>query len=389
MRTQVAIVGAGPAGMLLSHLLARGGVESVVLERRTEEHVLGRIRAGVIEHVGADILREAGLAGRMDREGFVHDGVCLASDGDLFRVDFARLTGRHVVVYGQTEVQKDLVDAAASRGADVVYGAEDVTLHALEDARPSVTYRLDGIEHRVDADFVAGCDGAHGVTGGYIPARVVRVFERVYPFGWLGVLSETPPVNDELIYARHERGFALCSMRNPRLSRYYVQCPIDTVVDDWPDDRFWGELRRRIPADAAARLVTGPSIEKSVTPLRSVVREPMSFGRLYLAGDAAHVVPPTGAKGLNLAFSDAVYLSRGLIDHYQDGSDRALEAYSGTALGRVWKAVRFSWWMTTMMHRFPDEGEFAGRIQRTELEYLRGSEAAMTAMAENYTGLPY
>ncbi|MFI5041586.1 MAG: 4-hydroxybenzoate 3-monooxygenase [Acidimicrobiales bacterium] len=388
-RTQVAIVGGGPAGMLLAHLLRAADIESVVLERRSKDHVLSRVRAGVLEQVTAETLRDAGLGARMDREAYLHDGVALSSDGESFRVDFLALTGRRVTVYGQTEVQKDLCDAHERSGGAVVYEAEDVDVSDVAGAAPAVTYRTHGQEHRLEAEFVAGCDGAHGVSRGLIPATVAHAYERVYPFGWLGVLSETPPVSDELIYCRHERGFALCSMRNPNLSRYYVQCPLDTSIDEWPDDRFWDELRRRIPAGGAERLVTGPSIEKSITPLRSLVIEPMGWGRIFLAGDAAHVVPPTGAKGLNLAVSDVVYLARALREHYEERSDAGLDTYSETALRRVWKAVRFSWWMTTTLHRFPDEGDFTARVQRAELDYLAGSEAARTAMAENYVGLPY
>lgn len=389
VRTQVAIIGGGPAGMLLAQLLDNAGIDCVVVERRSKEHVLGRIRAGVLEQGSAEVLRDAAVGARMDREGYLHDGVWLASDGERFRVDFRALTGRQVIVYGQTEVQKDLCEARERAGGVVVYDADDTEVHDVHGTEPYLTYRHGGVEHRVEADFVAGCDGAHGVSRGFIPDRLVRRYQRVYPFGWLGVLSETPPVSEELIYCRDQRGFALCSMRNPHLSRYYVQCPLDTSTDEWPDDRFWDELRRRIPTDAADRLVTGPSIEKSITPLRSLVIEPMSFGRLFLAGDAAHVVPPTGAKGLNLAVSDVVYLARALIGHYDDKSDGGLDAYSDTALHRVWKAVRFSWWMTTTLHRFPEEGDFATRVQRAELEYLAESEAARTAMAENYVGLPY
>jgi p-hydroxybenzoate 3-monooxygenase len=374
--------------MLLSHLLDRAGIESVVLERRSREYVLGRIRAGVLEQGTAETLRAAGLGQRMDEEGFTHQGVALSNEGRPFRVDFRGLTGRSVMVYGQTEVQKDLFEASAARSV-LVEEAEDTEVRDVDATAPYVTYRKGQVEHRVDADFVAGCDGSHGTSRSAIPVRLVRTYERLYPFGWLGVLSETPPVSDELIYARHHRGFALCSMRNPMLSRYYVQCPIDASIDEWDDHRFWDELRRRIPPEAAERLVTGPSIEKSITPLRSFVAEPMRYGRLFLAGDAAHIVPPTGAKGLNLAVSDVVYLSRALAEHYGEHSDAALDAYSDTALGRVWKAVRFSWWMTTTLHRFPDDGDFGDRVQTAELDYLAGSEAARTAMAENYVGLPY
>jgi p-hydroxybenzoate 3-monooxygenase len=388
MRTQVVIVGGGPAGLLLAQLLHGHGIESVVLERKSRDYVMSRIRAGVIEHGSAEVLRAAGLGERMDREGFVHDGVFLSTGGHGFRVDFEQLTGKRVMIYGQTEVQKDLFDAMDRTGCTLVDEAEDVAIHDVDTARPWVTYVKDGVEHRVDADFVAGCDGFHGVARAVLPASLVTTYERVYPFGWVGVLSETPPVSDELIYAQHDRGFALCSMRNPMLSRYYVQCSLDDTPEAWSDQRFWDELRRRIPAEAADTLVTGPSIEKSITPLRSFVAEPLRYGSLFLAGDAAHIVPPTGAKGLNLAFSDVVYLSRALAEHYHERSDAAIDGYSATALARVWNCVRFSWWMTTTLHRFPDQGEFGVRLQATELEYLARSTAAQTAMAENYVGLP-
>ena len=388
IRTEVVIVGGGPAGLLLAQLLHGHGIESVVLERQSREYVMARIRAGVLEHGSTGTLRAAGIGERMDREGFVHDGVFLSAGGHGFRVDFHELTGKSVMVYGQTEVQKDLFDAMDRTGCPLVDEAADVAIHDIDTARPWVTYTKGGVEHRVDADFVAGCDGFHGVARSMLPSSVVKTYERVYPFGWVGVLSETPPVSDELIYAQHERGFALCSMRNPMLSRYYVQCPLDDTVEAWTDDRFWDELRRRIPPDAAEQLVTGPSIEKSVTPLRSFVAEPLRHGSLFLAGDAAHIVPPTGAKGLNLAFSDVVYLSRALAEHYHEHSDAGLDAYSATALRRVWNCVRFSWWMTTVLHRFPEQGDFGVRIQATELDYLAGSVAARTAMAENYVGLP-
>ena len=388
MRTQVAIIGGGPAGTLLSHILDHHGIESVVLERRSQEYVLSRIRAGVLEQGGADLLRTYGLGDRMDREGFVHEGIFLAFAGRRFRIDFEALTGSSVMVYGQTEVQKDLYEAHAAGGATLIDEAEDVALHDLDGDAPYVTFTKDGVAERLDCDFIAGCDGYHGVSRASIPDAVLRTFERIYPFGWLGVLSETPPVNDELIYANHERGFALCSMRHEMLSRYYVQCPLDADIDQWPDDRFWEELKTRLPVDVAERMVTGPSIEKSIAPLRSFVAEPMRFGKLFLAGDAAHIVPPTGAKGLNLAISDVAYLSEALIAHYRDGSDAALDAYSDTALARVWKAVRFSWWMTTLMHRFPDDGAFGLKIQESELDYLSSSAAAQKALAENYVGLP-
>jgi p-hydroxybenzoate 3-monooxygenase len=386
-RTQVAVVGGGPAGTLLSHILDDHGIDSVILELRSRDYVLGRIRAGVLEQGSADLLRRYGLGKRMDEEGFRHDGVNLAFGGRLFRVDFAERAGAAVMIYGQTEVQKDLYDARDEAGGNMAFEVEDVALHDLDTSDPYVTYDRAGERHAIRCDFVAGCDGSHGVSSSYLPDPTA--YETVYPFGWLGVLSETPPLNDELIYANHERGFALCSMRNPHLSRYYVQCPLDADLGDWPDERFWDELSRRLPPQVAAALVTGPSVEKSITPLASLVREPMQHGRLFLAGDAAHVVPPTGAKGLNLAVSDVFHLSSALIEHYEEGSSAGLDAYSGRALARVWKAVRFSWWMTKLMHRFPEEGDFNQKIQEAELDYLSSSAAAQTAMAENYVGLPF
>ncbi|MCR9150162.1 MAG: 4-hydroxybenzoate 3-monooxygenase [Rhodobacteraceae bacterium] len=389
MHTQVCIIGGGPSGLLLSQLLHREGIETVVLERRSRDHVLGRIRAGVLEWGTVDLLRAAGVGERMDAEGFVHDGTLLAAQNRTIRIDFRRLTGKSVMVYGQTEVTADLYAARDAAGGCVIHGAEDVALHDLDGDGAHVTYRRDGQEHRIACDFVAGCDGFHGVSRQAIPASVRREFERVYPFGWLGVLSRTAPVEDELIYANHERGFALCSMRNARLARYYVQVPLSDKVEDWSDDAFWTELKRRIPAEAADRLETGPTIEKSIAPLRSFVCEPMRWGRLFLAGDAAHIVPPTGAKGLNLAASDIFYLWHALRDHYRDGDAAGLEGYSARALARVWKSERFSWSMTNLLHRFPDQGDFGQRMQESELDYLESSEAAQTALAENYVGLPY
>ena len=387
MRTQVVIVGGGPAGLLLSQILHLNGVESILLEKHSRQHVEARIRAGVLEHGTAEALREAEVGARMDAEGDEHEGACLAFLDDLLHVDFRELTGKSVMIYGQTEVTKDLYDARERLGGIVIDEAEDVLPQNI-DERPFVTFKKGGELHRVDCDFVAGCDGYHGISRRVIPSGHLRTCERIYPFGWLGVLSETPPVNQELIYANHERGFALCSMRHSMLSRYYVQCPLDTDLDDWPDDRFWQEIRQRLPEDVAARLVTGPSIEKSIAPLRSFVAEPMSFGQLFLAGDAAHIVPPTGAKGLNLAVSDVRYLASALIDFYRTGCRAGLDSYSEKALHRVWKAVRFSWWMTTMLHHFPDQGDFDHHLQIAELEYLSTSKAALTALAENYVGLP-
>jgi p-hydroxybenzoate 3-monooxygenase len=387
MKTRVVIVGGGPAGTLLSHILDSAGIDSVILERKSKAYVLGRIRAGVIERGGVEVLRELGL-NRMDRDGFVHEGINLAYSGGMFRIDFDALVGSSVMIYGQTEVQKDLYEAREAAGDNVIDEADDVALHDFDTDSPYVTYTRHGGNYRIDCDFIAGCDGYHGVSRESMPDGLLRTYEKVYPFGWLGILSETPPINDELIYANHERGFALCSMRHEMLSRYYVQCSLDTTIDEWPDERFWSELKMRLPAHATESLVTGPSIEKSIAPLRSFVAEPMRYERLFLAGDAAHIVPPTGAKGLNLAISDVVYLSRALIEFYSTGNATLLDEYSDTALDRVWKAVRFSWWMTTLMHRFPDDGEIGQRIQEAELKYLSESTAAQTALSENYVGLP-
>lgn len=388
MHTQVAIIGAGPAGSLLAHLLHRAGVDSIVLERRSRDYVLGRIRAGVLEHASAQTLRDAGLGDRMDADGDVHDGVALAHRGGRTRIDFRGLVGRAVTIWGQTQVQKDLYDAMDDWGANLVDEVSDVVLHDIETDHPRVMFTKDGAGEEITCDWIAGCDGAHGVSRETIPEGVRRHYERSYPFGWLGILSETPPVSPELIYANSERGFALCSMRHAMLSRYYIQCDADDDPDNWSDDRFWSELTARLPDDAAEQLVTGPSIEKSVTPLRSFVAEPMRHGRLLLAGDAAHIVPPTGAKGLNLAISDVVFLAEALAAHAGTGSTAALDQYSEVALRRVWKAVRFSWWLTTLMHRFPSSDAFDRRLQLAELDLLASSEHARAAFADNYTGLP-
>ncbi len=389
-RTRVVIIGGGPAGSLLAHLLHLRGIESVILELRTRDHVLERVRAGVIEFESAEVLRDAGVGKRMDAEGFVHEGVNLAHAGEMLRIDFQGLTGKHVTIYGQTELQKDLYDVIDADGIQLIDEAERVRVGGIEGDSPTVGIDRHGQEHTITCDFVVGCDGAHGVTRDFIPPDARRSYERQYPFCWVGLLSETPPVNDELIYASHERGFALCSMRNEHRSRYYVQGPADTTLDDWPDDRFWSELAARLPETVADGLVTGPSIEKIVTPLRSWVSEPLRHGRLFLAGDAAHVVPPTGAKGLNLAISDVVYLVDALAASYDSRSMTGLDEYSGVAMARVWKAVRFSWWMTTMLHRFPGvSDDFERRLQTAELDYLFGSENAQRAMAENYVGLPH
>jgi p-hydroxybenzoate 3-monooxygenase len=388
-QTQVLIIGGGPAGSLLALLLQQRGVESVIIELRSRDHVLERIRAGVIEHGSAEIIRAAGLAGRMDTEGFVHEGVQMAHGEEMIRVDFEGLTGKHVTIYGQTELQRDLYEAIDAADIPLFDGAEGVRVEGIDTDSPLVSFERDGATHTIRCEFVAGCDGAHGVANTFIPPSLQRTFERTYPFCWVGLLSETPPISNELLYANHERGFALCSMRNEHRSRYYVQGPADATLDEWPDDRFWSELTARLPKASAADLVTGPSIEKIVTPLRSWVSEPLRHGRLFLAGDTAHVVPPTGAKGLNLAISDVVYLSDALAGFYDNGSTTGLDEYSDRALGRVWKAVRFSWWMTNMLHRFPGmSDDFERRLQRTELMYLFGSESAQRAMAENYVGLP-
>ena len=390
MRTQVAIIGAGPAGLLLGQLLHRAGIATVILERQSAGHVLGRIRAGVLEHVTVDLMDECGVGSRMHDEGLVHQGIELLFDGMRHRIDFPGLAGgQTVTVYGQTEVTRDLMAARAQAGLVTVYEVGDtVTLSGFDGSTPQVRYRHDGQEHRIDCDFIAGCDGYHGVSRASVPRSAIREYEKVYPSGWLGLLADVPPVCDELIYARSDRGFALCSMRSPTRSRYYVQVPLQEKVEQWPDEAFWTELRLRLDPQARERLVTGPALEKSIAPLRSFVAEPMRFGRLFLAGDAAHIVPPTGAKGLNLAASDVKYLASALVEHYGERSDAGLDHYSDRALRRIWKAERFSWWFTTLMHRFPGTSEFDHRIQAAELDYLVHSRAASTALAENYVGLP-
>jgi len=389
MRTQVCIIGAGPSGLLLSQLLHNQGIESIVLERKTKPYVLSRIRAGVLERGFVDLMRLAGVGERMDREGYVHDGTVIANGQDHFRVDFKKSADAHVVVYGQTELTRDLYDIREKTGGKIIYEVDGVTIHGADTDAPYVTYVKEGCEHRIDCDYVAGCDGFHGVSRKTIPDTVRREYEKLYPFGWLGVLSETPPVHEELVYARSDRGFALCSMRNENLSRYYVQCHLSDTPDDWTDEAFWSELKRRIPDEFADTLVTGPSIEKSIAPLRSFVSEPMRWGCLFLCGDAAHIVPPTGAKGLNTAASDIHYLYYALVAQINDGEDEGIEKYSEKALARIWKAERFSWSMTTMMHSFPDMGEFDMRVQNAEIDFLRENEAAQSAFAENYVGLPY
>ena len=390
MRTKVAIIGGGPAGLLLGQLLHAAGIDNVILERKDRDYVLARIRAGVLEQGTVAQLEGLGITERLHHEGLIHDGIELLFSGVRHRIDLKTASGgKTVTVYGQTEVTRDLMDARDAAGLTTVYEAGDVALHDFDGDHPRVSYRKDGATHEIACDIIAGCDGFHGVSRASVPAKALSIFERVYPFGWLGLLSDTPPVSDELIYTNHAKGFALCSMRSPTRSRYYVQCSLDEHVENWSDDRFWDELRSRLDREAAESLVTGPSIEKSIAPLRSFVAEPMRFGRLFLAGDAAHIVPPTGAKGLNLAASDVHYLARALREFYDERSSAGLDTYSALALARVWKAERFSWWMTSMLHRFPDTDAFGARIQAAELNYLVGSKAATASLAENYVGLPY
>jgi len=389
-QTQVAIIGAGPSGLLLGQLLHKAGIDNVVLERRSGEYVLGRIRAGVLEQTTVDLLDQAGVAERMRRVGLLHDGIELCFGGARHRIDLRSLTGgKQVMIYGQTELTHDLMDARSAFGGTTVYEADDVALHDFDGPSPCVTWRKDGAEHRLACEFIAGCDGYHGVSRASVPQRAIETFERIYPFGWLGILADTPPVSHELIYSNHERGFALCSMRSPTRTRYYVQCSLDDSVDQWSDAAFWNELRSRLDPQAAESMIIGPSIEKSIAPLRSFVAEPMRFGRLFLAGDAAHIVPPTGAKGLNLAASDVRFLSRALIERFRERSDAGIDHYSQTCLRRIWKAERFSWWFTSLTHRFPETGTIGRKLQRAELDYLVGSVAASTGLAENYVGLPF
>ena len=389
MRTKVAIIGAGPAGLLLGQLLHACGIDNVILERRDRDYVLARIRAGVLEQGTVDLLDQVGVAARLHRESLVHDGIELAFAGSRHRIDLKGATGKSVTIYGQTEVTRDLMDARDQAGLLTVYAADHVKPQAFDTDHPRVSYAKDGVTLEIECDFIAGCDGSHGVSRASVNPSAIETFERIYPFGWLGILSETPPVSPELIYSNHARGFALCTMRSMRRSRYYVQCSLDDHIDQWPDQRFWDELKRRLDQEAAEKLITGPSIEKSIAPLRSFVAEPMRFGRMFLAGDAAHIVPPTGAKGLNLAASDVHYLSQALQEFYDEKSSAGIDAYSGKALSRVWKAVRFSWWMTAMMHRFPDTEGFGAKIQLAELNYLVNSKAASASLSENYVGLPY
>jgi p-hydroxybenzoate 3-monooxygenase len=390
MKVQVCIIGGGPSGLLLSQLLDLQGIDTTVLEKYSRDHVLARIRAGVLEHGFAKLMREAQCGERMDREGEIHNGIHIAHDGVMERIDLHKYSGgSSVIVYGQTELTRDLYDARDRMGGKVIHNVEDVTPHDINSDKPYVTYREGDNIVRIDCEYIIGADGFHGVSRKSIPKDNLREYERVYPFGWLGVLSRTKPVSPELIYAKHERGFALCSLRSQVLSRYYIQVPLTDSTEDWPDNAFWAELKRRVPDEIAAKLITGPSIEKSIAPLRSFVAEPMRYGRLFLAGDAAHIVPPTGARGLNSAASDIHYLYQAMVDHYKKGDDTDLDGYSKRALARVWKAQRFSWWMTMLLHRFPDNIPYDDKLQETDLAYLFSSEAALRSLAENYVGLPF
>jgi len=389
MRTKVAIIGAGPSGLLLGQLLHNNGIDNVIVENKSPDYVLGRIRAGVIEQGCVDLIDEAGVGKRMHREGLVHDGTQICFRGVRHRIDFRALTGHTVMVYGQTEITRDLMDARNASGAPAIYEVQDVSLHDFVGERPRVRFRKDGKDNEIECDFIAGCDGFHGISRQSVPAGSIVGYERVYPFGWLGILADVAPVSEELIYIHDERGFALCSMRSPTRSRYYLQCSLADQIEAWPDDRFWDELKLRLDDEGRRRLVTGPSIEKSIAPLRSFVAEPMRFGRLFLVGDAAHIVPPTGAKGLNLAASDVYYLSQGLMEFYQEKKSAGLDHYSDRALARIWKAERFSWWMTMLLHPFPDSSGFDRKVQTAELDYLLHSRAAATSLAENYVGLPF
>ncbi|MGV0960573.1 MAG: 4-hydroxybenzoate 3-monooxygenase [Limnohabitans sp.] len=388
-RTQVAIIGAGPSGLLLGQLLYKAGIDAVILERQTGDYVLTRIRAGVLEQVCIDLLDEAGVGQRMHKEGLVHGGFDLLFKGERHRIDMNKLTGgKNVMVYGQTELTRDLMDARQAEGLSTIYEADKVQVHDFDSAKPRVTYEKNGQLHTIECDFIAGCDGFHGVCRASAPKGAIKEFEKVYPFGWLGVLSDTPPVHHELIYANSTRGFALCSQRSATRSRYYLQVPLTDTVEQWSDEAFWSELRNRLDPEAREQLVTGPSIEKSIAPLRSFVTEPMRFGRMFLAGDAAHIVPPTGAKGLNLAATDVKYLSSAIIEYYQDQTEAGIDTYSERCLRRIWRAERFSWWFTSLMHRFPGEGEIAQKFQEAELDYLIHSESGSRTIAENYVGLP-
>lgn len=388
-KTQVAIIGAGPSGLLLGQLLHKAGVEAIVIERQTGEYVLSRIRAGVLEQVSMDLLEEAGVGARMHKEGLIHEGFDLLFRNQRHRIDLRELTnGKSVMVYGQTEVTRDLMDARQAQGLPSIYEAQNVQIHDFESSQPSVTYEKNGIQHIIECDFIAGCDGFHGICRASAPKDKIKEFEKVYPFGWLGVLSDTPPVHHELIYVNSTRGFALCSQRSKTRSRYYLQVPLTDKIESWSDDAFWSELKMRLDPEAAKNLVTGPSIEKSIAPLRSFVTEPLRFGRMFLAGDAGHIVPPTGAKGLNLAATDVKYLSQAFIEFYKEKSNHGIDTYSERCLRRIWRAERFSWWFTTLMHKFPDEGEISQKLQEAELDYLIHSESGSRTIAENYVGLP-
>lgn len=389
MRTQVAIIGAGPSGLLLGQLLHRAGIDAIIIERQSGEHVLTRIRAGILEQVCIDLLDEAGVGARMHQEGLVHSGFEMLCNGQRHRIDLNHLTGgKNVMVYGQTELTRDLMQARTAAGLTTVYEAQDVTVHDFDGRQPRVRYQKDGQSFELACDFIAGCDGFHGVCRASVPRSAITEFEKVYPFGWLGLLSETPPVHDELIYVNSPRGFALCSQRSKTRSRYYLQVPLTDHVNNWSDDAFWQELRLRLDEQGREALITGPSIEKSIAPLRSFVTEPLRFGSLFLAGDAGHIVPPTGAKGLNLAATDVKYLSNALIEFYQEHSEAGIDSYSERCLKRIWKGERFSWWFTQLMHRFPDDGAIAAKFQQAELDYLFHSEAGTRTIAENYVGLP-
>ncbi len=389
MRTQVAIIGAGPSGLLLGQLLAKAGIDAVILERQTGDYVLGRIRAGILEQVCIDLMDEAGVGQRMHREGLVHGGFDMLYGGQRHRVDLNRWSGgKNVMVYGQTDLTRDLMEARAAAGLTTVYEAANVQVHDFDTLRPRVTYEKDGKSHEILCDFIAGCDGFHGVCRASAPRSAIKEFEKVYPFGWLGLLSDTPPVHEELIYINSARGFSLCSQRSKTRSRYYLQVPLTDKVEEWTDDAFWQELRLRLDEEGNDRLVTGPSLEKSIAPLRSFITEPLRFGRMFLAGDAGHIVPPTGAKGLNLAATDVKYLFNGLLEYYKDGSEAGIDRYSELALARIWRAERFSWWFTQLMHQFPEDSAITHRFQLAELDYLMNSEAGLTTIAENYVGLP-
>ncbi|MEO7160811.1 MAG: 4-hydroxybenzoate 3-monooxygenase [Polaromonas sp.] len=389
MRTQVAIIGAGPSGLLLGQLLHKAGIDAIILERQTGDYVLGRIRAGILEQVCIDLMDEAGVGERMHREGLVHGGIEMLYNGKRHRVDLNQLTGgKNVMVYGQTELTRDLMDAREAAGLPTVYEAHNVAVHDFDSKKPRVTYEKDGQKFEIECDFIAGCDGFHGVCRASAPRSAITEFEKVYPFGWLGLLSDTPPVHDELIYVNSQRGFALCSQRSKTRSRYYLQVPLTDRIEEWTDEAFWQELRLRLDEEGQGKLITGPSIEKSIAPLRSFITEPLRFGRMFLAGDAGHIVPPTGAKGLNLAATDVKYLSSAIIEFYQDKTEAGIDGYSERCLKRIWKGERFSWWFTQLMHRFPDDGAIVAKFQQAELDYLLNSEAGSRTIAENYVGLP-